>query len=127
MAKGAAAKKGAGGVVISEAKKAARKMLEEATAGKPIKKVPEEATGITQGYREFLDDENALNEYKRRMKAESQPTPVGGKPPPPVDFPEKYVPAKQWKGMSQRKRGGGVEIGKVGGSKSKRRMDKKAR
>ncbi len=145
------AKKGAGGLVESLSKKAVRGYLKEASEGKEVKKIPSlkfdrlkgadrgipgeggqgeynrEATGLTLGQQEALDDMNSSKEFIRKQRAESAPVLTPGKEPPEVEFPEKYVPGKKWKGIKTEKRGGGIELGKVGGSKSKRRMDKKAR
>jgi hypothetical protein len=165
VAKARIAKKGAGGLIESLAKKAERGYLKEITQGKTVTKAPtskfdrtraqeerayEKGHGLTDEERrvdapedfgeydrgahslsleetEALDDKNASKEAIRKFRSDTAPVLTKGKEPPEVEFPEKYVPGKKWKGIRTDKRGGGIELGKVGGSKSKRRMDKKAR
>lgn len=154
MAKAGAAKKaGGGGVVISEAKRIAREMIEKVTKDKEVKKIPtlkfdrikgsdradrvgdpalgeynREATGLTLGRQEELDDMNMLNEIKRNERVKQAPTEIRGEPSNlNRELKEQGYKGYRRGGAAKRKRGGGVEIGKIEGDKGKRRMDKKAR
>ena len=94
--------------------------------------------GLSLEETEALDDKNRASELKREGKVLDESEHKRrqlkwsvGKQPPEASFPsdsgEKFTPAKEWRGYQPKKRGGGVELGKVEGAKGKRRADRKAR